>query len=175
MPQLRRLPVGWVVSKQENECCSLSRFTLKLSDFFVRTEWKHFLKICPSIYDETKLGNNFQIEQHSYGNFMQISEKTIFSARSYWFTILFISFWTKNALNGPVRKICVQKIRSGLFPTDACRMFLCFKTDRKRPVGRNAVGGFHILYEKIALWFLFGYFYLHLFTFIIFLCFICIG
>ena len=38
MPQLRRLPVGWVVSKQENECCSLSRFTLKLSDFFVRTE-----------------------------------------------------------------------------------------------------------------------------------------
>lgn len=81
MPQLRRLPVGWVVSKQENECCSLSRFTLKLSDFFVRTEWKHFLKICPSIYDETKLGNNFQIEQHSYGNFMQISEKTIFSAR----------------------------------------------------------------------------------------------
>ena len=81
MPQLRRLPVGWVVSKQENECCSLPRFTLKLSDFFVRTEWKHFLKICPSIYDETKLGNNFQIEQHSYGNFMQISEKTIFSAR----------------------------------------------------------------------------------------------
>lgn len=26
------------LSKQENECCSLPRFTLKLSDFFVRTE-----------------------------------------------------------------------------------------------------------------------------------------
>ena len=65
------------LSKQENECCSLPRFTLKLSDFFVRTEWKT-LSVCLSVCDRTKLENNFRIEQHSLWKFHANFHKKVF-------------------------------------------------------------------------------------------------
>lgn len=91
------------LSKQENECCSLPRFTLKLSDFFVRTEWKT-LSVCLSVCDRTKLENNFRIEQHSLWKFHANFIKKYFFCKNkrYWFTILFISFWAENTLFGPI-------------------------------------------------------------------------